>query len=150
MSVCTFIASDSPLQEVALPREYLLGICEGTIHDEADLNFFLTTFEDVQVYTDKKYGVCLEWEPTDERAKKLLEYIKNALEYEPTIEIWHVWLTDYCEYEESPVIQKCTVSFSDLTIDDIKEIDNAEIFNQTDKRYPQRPSFYCLTVEKQV
>ncbi len=72
---------------------------------------------------------------------------KNSLEHEASIEIWHVWLTDYYEYNESPVIQKCAVSFSDVSIDDIKEIDNAEIWNTPDRRNPLRLSFYCLVIE---
>lgn len=156
MSVCTFIASDRPLREAAPKKEYplIINIDEDTVYDGgADDNFYLRDFKDVQCYTDKKYGVCLEWQYTDERAKKILEYIEDALEHEAAIEIWHVWLMDYwlmdyCEYEESPVIQKCTVSFSDLTIDDIKEIDCAEIWNKPDKRNPGRPSFYCLIIKQ--
>ena len=151
MSVCTFIASNHPLPE-AIPQEkypLVIDVDEGTVYDGgADDNFFLYAFNDVQKYTDKKYGVCLEWHNTDGRAKKLLEYIQAAPEHETVIEIWHVWLTDYYEYEESPVIQRCTVPFSDLTVDDIKEIGNAEIWNTPDKRNPDRPSFYCLTVER--
>ena len=151
MSVCTFIASDRPLQETSPQRKYplIINLDEGTVYDGGtDDNFYLRTFRDVQKYTDKKYGVYLEWHYTDGRAKKILEYIKNALDHEAAIEIWHVWLMDYYEYEESPVIQKCTVSFSDITIDDIKEIDNAEIWNKPDKRNPDRPSFYCLTIKR--
>lgn len=151
MSVCTFIASDWPLQEAAPQREYplVINVDEGTVYDSgAEDNFCLHTFHDVQCYTDKKYGVWLEWNYTDGRAKKILEYIKNALEHEAAIEIWHVWLMDYYEYEESPVIRKCTVPFSDLTLDDIKEIHHAEIWNKPDKRNPNRPSFYCLRIEK--
>lgn len=132
-------------------KEYPLAINldEGTIYDGgADDNFHLYTFQDVQRYTDKKYGVYLEWNYTDGRAKKILEYIENALEYESTVEIWHVWLMDYYEYDESPVIQKCTVPFSDVTVDDIKEIDHAEIWNTPDKGRPHRPSFYCLVIEQ--
>lgn len=110
-------------------------------------NFYLHIFEDVQRYSDKKYGVWLEWHYTYGRAKKILEYIKSALEHESSIEIWHVWLADYYEYEESPLIQKCTVPFSDVTIDDIKEIDTAAIWNTPDRRNPIRPSFYCLVIE---
>lgn len=151
MSFCTFLASDHPLPEAAPRKQYplVINIDEGTVYDGgADDNFFLRTFKDVQKYTDKKYGVCLEWNYTEGRAKKILEYIKSALEHEASIEIWHVWLMDYYEYEESPVIQKCTVSFSDVTIDDIKEIDNAEIWNTPDKRNPDRPSFYCLIIKR--
>ena len=151
MSVCTFIASDSPLYEVAPQKEYPLAINvdENTICDGgADDNFYIPIFEDVQRYSDKKYGVWLEWHYTYGRAKKILEYIKSALEHESSIEIWHVWLADYYEYEESPLIQKCTVPFSDVTIDDIKEIDTAAIWNTPDRRNPIRPSFYCLVIEK--
>lgn len=153
MSVCTFIASDYPLPEVMPQKEYplMINVDKGTIYDGgADDNFCLLPFVDVQRYTDKKYGVCLEWHYTDGRAKKLLEYIKNALEYDTSIEIWHVWLMGYYEYDERPAIQRCTVSFSDLTIDDLREIDDAEIWNTPDKRNPGRPSFYCLVIEKGI
>jgi len=136
---------------VAPQNEYplIINVDESTIDDGgADDNFSLTTFKDVQRYTDKKYGVCLEWHYTDGRAKKILEYIENALEYEFSIEIWHIGLMDYYEYDERPVIRKCTVPFLDLTIDDIKEIDNAEVWNKLDTRNPNRPSFYCLIIEK--
>ena len=151
MSSCTFIASNRPLHEVRPQKEYprVYNIDKGMLYDGgADDNFFLLTFEDVQSYTDKKYGVCLEWNYTDRRAKKILEYIKNALEYDTTIEIWHVWLIDYYEYDERPIIQKCTITFSDLTIDNIKEIMSAEIWKTPDKRNPDRPSFYCLVIEQ--
>ena len=150
MSVFTFIASDHPLPEIAPQRGYplIVHVDEGTVYeDDADDNFGLYVFRDVQKYTDKKYGAELECPyMTDRRAEKMLKYIRNALEHDDTIEIWHVWLTDYYEYEESPVIQKCTVPFSDVTVDDIKEIIDAEVWNTPDKRHPNRPSFYCLII----
>ena len=151
MSVCTFIASDRPLREAAPQKGYplIINIDEGTVYDGGtDDNFYLHIFKDVQSYTDKKYGVYLEWYYTDGRAKKILEYIKDALEHGAAIEIWHVWLMDYYEYNERPVINKRTVSFSDMTIDNIKVIDNAEIWNEPDKSNPNRPTFYCLAIEK--
>lgn len=151
MSVCTFLASNSPLHEIAPQKEYplVINLDEGTVYDGgADDNLWLHTFEDVRKYTDKKYGVRLEWNYTEDRAKAILEYISSALQHDTTIELWHVWLIDYYEYEESPVIQRCSVSFSDMTIDDIKEIDKAEIWNKPDKRYPERPSFYCLEITR--
>ena len=30
----------------------------------------------------------------------------------------------------------------------IKEIDDADIWNTPDKAYPERPSFYCLTITR--
>lgn len=150
MSICTFFAADCPLPEVAPTKEYPLhiDIDNSTIFDgDADDNFFLHTFEEVRTYTDKEHGVCLEWAYyTDGRASKILDYIKDALEHADTVEIWHVWLVDYYEYDERPFIRKNTVSIKELTIEDIKKMDNAEIWNNPDKG---RPSFYCLTVSRE-
>lgn len=149
MSVCKFIAADIPLQEVAPSKEYPLhiDIDKGIIDDGgADDNFFLFSFADVRDYTDKKYGIYLEWEYTDGRAEQILKYMKGILKKTDSIELWHVWLMDYCEYEESPVIHKRTISIDEMTIRDIKEIDSAHIWNSPDKHIPGRPSFYCLKI----
>ena len=76
MSVCTFLASDYLLPEV---------------------DYFLYSFRDVRDYTDKSYGVYLEWDCTDEEANELLKYIKEGLKKDKSIELWHVWLGDYYE-----------------------------------------------------
>ena len=76
MSVCTFIASDYPLQEAAPEQEYPIeiNIDTGTIYDGGmDDNYFLFSFPDVSDYTNKKYGVYLEWNYTDGRAERILE-----------------------------------------------------------------------------
>jgi len=151
VSVCTFIAADIPLQEVTPSKEYPLHIDldKGIIDDGgADDNFCLLSFYDVQDYTDKKYGVCLEWHYTDGRAEQILKYIRTVLEKTELVELWHVWLMDYCEYEDSPVIHKRTISIGDITIRDIYELDNADIWNSPDKNIPSRPSFYCLKITR--
>ena len=151
MSVCIFIASNVSLTEFAPSQEYPLeiNIDNGTIYDGgADDNYFLNTFANVEDYTDKKYGVCLEWNYTDGRAKQIIEYIKTALQEEDSIEFWNVWLMDYYEYEDRPFIHRKTISISELTTEHIKEIVNAVIWNTPDKMYPQRPSFYCLTITR--
>ncbi len=145
MSVCTFIASDHPLPACSPSRDYPLeiNIDNGTVYDGgADDNFFLHSFWDVQRYSHKKHGVWLEWNYTQGRAGRLIKYIADALRYTDSVELWHVWLTDYYEYEDSPVIHSRTVSIQDLTEKDIKELDSAEIWNTPDKAYPNRPSFY--------
>lgn len=151
MSVCTFIAADVPLQEVAPSKEYPIhiDIDNGIIDDGgADDNFYLRRFPDVQDYTDKKYGVSLEWNYTDGRAEQILDYMRDAIEKAESIEFWHVWLMDYYEYEESPVFKKRTTSIGELTIRDIYELDSAEIWNGSDKQLPSRPSFYCLKITR--
>ena len=151
MSICTFIASDLPLTEAAPAQEYPfeINIDNGTIDDGgADDNYYLFPFPDVQTYTDKKYGVYLEWNYTDGRAEQIINYIKNALEHTNSVELGHVWLMDYYEYEDSPVIRKQVVSIEDLTIQHLKDLDSAKIWNIPDKMYPNRPSFYCLMINR--
>lgn len=151
MSVCMFIAADIPLQEVAPSKEYPVHIDadKGTIDDGgADDNFFLLPFPDVQDYTDKKYGVCLEWRYTDGRAGQILKYLRDILEKVEQVELWRVWLMDYYEYEDRPVIHKRTVSIGNMTIRDMEEMDGAEIWNEPDKQMPRRPSFYRLVITK--
>lgn len=151
MSVCTFLASDYPLPEVAPAQEYPLeiNIDSATIYDGgADDNYFLLPFLDVSDYTDKKYGVSLEWDYTDGRAEQILKYIKEALEKSETIELWHVWLMDYYEYEDSPVIHKRTVTIDEMTVQNIYELTHADIWNRPDKYMPARPSFYCLKITR--
>lgn len=127
MSVCTFLASDYLLPEV---------------------DYFLYSFRDVRDYTDKSYGVYLEWDCTDEEANRLLKYIKEGLKKDKSIELWHVWLGDYYEYEDSPVIHKKVRSIKELTVQDIQELASTEIFNHPDKYIPSRPSFYCLKITR--
>ena len=151
MSICTFIAADIPLQDVAPSKDYPVYIdVDNGIFDDggADDNFFLFSFRDVQDYTDKKYCVYLEWYYTDGRAEQVLKYIGAALEKTESVELWHVWLMDYYEYEDSPVIKKRTISIGEMTIQDIKEMDNADIWNKPDKQLPNRPSFYCLKINR--
>lgn len=83
MSVCTFIASNCPLKEVALEKEYPIEINldTGTIDDGG-------------------------------------------------------------------AIHKRTISIKEMTIQDIKEIDDADIWNKPDKQIPSRPSFYRLIITK--
>ena len=71
-------------------------------------------------YTDKKYGVCLEWHYTEGRAKQILEY-------------------------ERPVIRKRKPTFEQLSVNDIRELNDAKIWNNPDCN---RPSFYCLQVQR--
>ena len=149
MSMCRFVASNIPLEEFSPSQEYPIhiNIDQGTIDDGGmDDNFYLFNFNDVDLYTDKKYGVYLEWEYTDGRAMQIIEYIKSTLEKTVEVEFWLVWLMDYYEYEDRPYIHRKYVSIDELTINDIKEINDAVIWNQPDNRNPERPSFYCLTV----
>ncbi len=151
MSICRFIASNTPLTEFVPSKDYpvKIDIDKGTINDGgADDNYSLLTFDNVTDYTDKDYGVSLEWNYTDGRAVQIVEYIRTTLLEADSIEFWSVWLMGYYEYEDRPYIHRKTISIAELTTEHIKEIDNAEIWNTPDKMYPERPSFYCLTVTR--
>ncbi|MBR4889126.1 MAG: hypothetical protein IKU17_08285 [Clostridia bacterium] len=150
MSVCTFIAANVPLPTVVPAREYPveINVDTGEIFDGgADDNFYLQEFGDVSDYTDKKYGVWLDWNPTPGRAERILRYIQDVLQVAGEVELWHVWLLGYHEFEDRPVVKKRAAVIGELTAGDILELDDAEIWNHPDRQYPERPSFYLLTVK---
>lgn len=145
MSVCTFIASDHPLPEAAPSQDYPLeiNIDTGILYDGgADDNFFLYGFDRVQDYTSMAYGVRLEWNYTRGRAERILNYLREALRYSPSVEFWHAWLLDDYEWEDRPVIHNYTVSIRKLTPEHIREMDEMQVWNTPDRRNPERPSFY--------
>ncbi len=153
MSACRFIASDFPLKVFLPEKDYPISInIEGdaiSIDDGgADDNYFLKDFPDVSLYTDKKHGVSLEWRYTNGRAKRIIDYVRDALKDADEVEIWLVWLLGYWEFEERPIIHRRKISINDMTEDDVKAIDSADVWKKEDKNYPERPSFYCLTVTR--
>lgn len=147
MSVCVFIAADCPLPEVRPTEDYPLHINIDTnaVYDGGeDDNFFLLPFDDVNIYSEKKFGVYLELPLyTDGRARQIIDYIKSALRQTKSVELWKVWLLGYWEYDDRPYIRKKTININDLTVTDIKEINDGENWNNKD---PNRPSFYCLEI----
>ena len=151
MSVCLFLASDIPLPEFTPSQKYPvhIDIDKGTIDDGgADDNYHLLVFDSVKDYTDNDYGVCLEWNYTDGRAKQIIAYIRTALQKADYVEFWNVWLMGYYEYEDRPYIHRKTISIAELTTEHIKELNDAVIWNTPDRMYPERPSFYCLTITR--
>ena len=150
MSICTFLAADIPLKSVSPEREYPpeINIDTGEVLDGGtDDNFFLLPFAEVDAYSEKKYGVVLEWNYTPGRAARILKYISTALENVEEVELCHVWLGDWYwyEYEERPVQHERRISIADLTVEDIAELDNTEVWNNKDKN---RPSFYRLKITR--
>lgn len=147
MSHCVFIAADTPLPEVTPSQEYPLEINldTGTIFDGgADDNYFLLAFDEVDLYCEKEYGVYLELPQfTDGRAGRIIDYIRTALMQSDSVEIWNVWLSGYWEFDDRPHICKRTVPIDELTTEDIKEIVQAENW---DNRDHNRPWFYCLEI----
>lgn len=149
MSACILIASDTPLPEFTPSRDYhvTIDLDHGVMHDGgADDNYSLISFPDAGRYTGRQYGVCLEWNYTDGRAGQIVNYIKNVLRDADCVELWHLWLLDYWEYEDRPFVHRTMVAADQLTPEHIRKLKDAVIWNTPDKRYPERPSFYCLAV----
>lgn len=148
MSVGKFIAANSPLPEVEPSKEYPLyiNLDEGTIYDgNADDNYRLCHFADVISFTDKEYGVILDWAYcTEGRAKLIIEHIKSVLQHTDSVELWHAWLGDLYD-DERPVIKRVTVSIADLTTEDIHKWNDQEVW-KTPTRYGDRPTFHCLKI----
>lgn len=147
MSNCVFIASDRPLPEVRAAKDDPLHINldTGTISDGgANDNYNLLAFDEVDLYCKKQYGVYLELlQFTEGRARQIMDYIRAALPQTDCVEIWNVWLLGYWEYDDRPYIRKGTVHMEELTVDDMKEIINAENWDNKDQN---QPSFYCLEI----
>ena len=64
------------------------------------------------------------------------------IDFERGIELWHVWLTGFCEYDERPYRKTMTVPICDLTIDDIKTVCEFDVW-PSDKA---RPTDVCLVI----
>lgn len=63
-----------------------------------------------------------------------------------TVEIWHVWLDyGYYEYDKRPIIKKKTLHKDEISPENIREIDNAVIWENPNSI---RPIFYCLEIIK--
>ena len=147
MSNCVFIAADCPLPEVAPSQEYPfeINLDTGTIFDGgADDNYFLLPFDEVYLYCEKKYGVYLELPQfTVGRARQIIDYIRSAVAQAKSVEIWNVWLSGYWEFDDRLHICKKAVPICELTVDDIKEIVQAENWDNKDHN---RSCFYCLEI----
>ncbi len=154
MSQCVFIAADCPLSEVRPSQDYPrhFNVDMGVIYDSgADDDYCLLQFNEVDIYCKKKYGVSLDLHRyTEGRAKQIIDYIKAALTQTDSVELWNVYLIGYwefddghLEFDDKPYIHKRTVRIDELTVNDIKEINEAENWNNKDKN---RPSFYCIEI----
>ncbi len=148
MSVCTILAADGILPKVIPEKTYPIYVnVDKKIVDDggADDNYFLYPFEDVRSYSERQYGVSLEWEYfTEGRGIQIIDYIRNVLLHTDCVELWHIWLSDYWEYDERPIIHKEQKSVDELVAEDIKKIDDAVIWDKEGKR----PHFYCLKITK--
>ena len=96
-------------------------------------------------WADTPHAVCLEWDGfTPGRAEHLIAYLRAALERCERVELWHVWLTGYCEYDERPFRKTKRVSLRDLTPHDLEAICEFDVWAQDQTR----PTDVCLIITR--
>lgn len=128
MSVCTLIAADCPLESHEPEKEYGVhfDIDTGVIDDgDTDDNFYLHPFSNIGHYSEKAYGVALEWfKYTEGRGEQVIAYIRRCLEQVEAVELCHVWLSDY----DPPKIHRQRISIDELRPADIHKLDEEIIW----------------------
>ena len=64
------------------------------------------------------YFSSLEWRYTEERAIRLIEYIREHLEKANEMEVWHTWAGS--DRDESEEIKKHHINAGDITPSDVE------------------------------
>lgn len=145
MSLYQFIASNAPLKEVKNPYITEMSIYDmekqGLEVDHVLLQDYSGNKDEISIlvfeteeqlyeteikkdnpdfyasdYTNKKYVSEVTWRYTEERAEKLLEYIKEHLEEAEEIELWNIWMDEVSK----PVIYE--KKQNTITIEDLKKL----------------------------
>ena len=146
MSVCLFLAAACPMREVHPTKEYPLeiNVDTGTIYDgNADDNYHLYPFPDVDLYTAKTYGMQLEWAYyTEGRAWKLTEYIRELLKQTECVELWQVWLG-----ADDAKVKTISVTSAELKPENIQMADQHELWTRPSDPF-DTPTYYCLRISR--
>ncbi len=97
---------------------------------------------------DKPYGVIIEWNYfTENRAKRIIEYIKELMTRTTVVEVWHVWSSN----NTTPIIKTTTICLDDLNPEHIRSLESSDHFDQKiiSTHYdPTATICYCLKVTK--
>ena len=88
MSMLTYIASDAVLKEAAIREE------PDFSHESWDDGFCIVPLEGAvdDVWTEKKYTAALEWDYSEQRARYVIDYLREVLERTDEAEVWHIWM----------------------------------------------------------
>ena len=157
MSVLTYIASDSPLKEMRNPHIKLLSVNQALemgikVHefmlqalydrDKTDVILWIDddkNFGEISIrpfckgdmfdniYTEKRFCAHLEWKYTEDRAVKLIKYIKSHLIDAGQLELWNIWLGEWFDGSELKV-KKYYIPIEQLGISDLEKIFNKNKF----------------------
>lgn len=167
ISVFTYIASDCPLKEVENPHVKTLSVNQALEIGIEVANFLLEPSFDrdkpnvilwvdddknfgeisirafsrddllYDIYSEKKYLAQLEWEYTECRAKKLIEYIKDHLNKVDEIELWNTWLG------KDTNKLKAKIKMHHIPIEQLTCLDLEKLFNKDTFNFPE-----CVVVSK--
>lgn len=107
---------------------------QGKLDDDFAIYTLDPSMDDV--YTEKKYRAALEWDYTEGRAQKVMQYIREHLKHTEELELWHVWVG----LEAVPRIRRCPVSLDELVSDDLKELSDLEVWKEP-------VTHYCLVIK---
>lgn len=120
---------DSPDVLLCSDREVIFDIDNKTIEDgnfDDDFNIWLA--ESSQgLRTDKEYCAYIDWNKyTRGRAKQLIEYLKEQLNYGQEIELWYTWL------DNGPLhcVKVVEIPIDDLKPEDIEELEKQEVYKE--------------------
>jgi len=102
---------------------------ENELDDDFSIWPLDSSMEDI--YTEKKYRACLEWEYTSGRAEKIIQYIREHLTNTAELEIWYIWMGNGVY----PKIRKCEIPIDELTPDDLKELSDLEVYREPITHY---------------
>jgi hypothetical protein len=167
MSVFTYIASHYPFKEVENPHVKLLSVNQAVkmgikvrdfllepsfdrdkpnvilwVDDKknfGEISIKAVSRDDLvyDIYSEKKYLAQLEWEYTECRAKKLIEYIKEHLIEDDEIELWNTWL-GIDSNGLKPQTKIHHIPIEQLTCSDLEKLFNKDTFD-----FPE-----CIVVSK--
>lgn len=123
-------ASDCPLKEIFYPSDFAINFdIDNRVIDDGgkDDGFAIFSTESVlEVSTEKLYFTVLEWQYTPGRARKVIEYLKDQLEFASEIEFWHIWQ----DMNFAHRVRKIKISIADLTAEDIQELDQLDVWKE--------------------
>lgn len=124
MSMVTYLASEKPLARMGYPL------------DSWDFTIWPLDDRAWDIYSDKPYRAEIQWDCTPDRAKRVLEYIRDHLITALEVELWHGWRGG-----EIPKILRYEAVLDSFTWEDIAEIDSLPVLSDP-------PVYHCVVIRK--
>ena len=124
MSMVTYLASEKSLARMGYPL------------DGWDFTIWPLDDRAWDIYSDKPYRAEIQWDCTPDRAKRVLEYIRDHLITASEVELWHGWRGG-----EIPKILRYEAVLDSFAREDIAEIDSLPVLSDP-------PVYHCVVIRK--